>query len=218
MPIFRVPRRGPNGLAQTTHQRLGVAVSLLILVSSCSVSTDPSSGSFSETSTSTTNSRSTSPGPGGSTESGSVLLVPNAQVVFVIDGDTIEVDIDGIQETVRFIGIDTPEKTGGFRPAECYGDEASERMRQLLDPGDAIRLELDVEARDRFERLLAYVYSPDGLLNELMVAEGYAEAVRFEPNTTLATRFEAAEATAREFNLGLWRDCGSADVLLDPAG
>jgi len=218
MPNLRVLRRGPNGLAETSGQRLGVAVSLMLFVSGCSIATEPSSGSFSETSTSTNASTSASPTPGASPESGSVPLVPNAQVVFVIDGDTIEVDIDGIQETIRFIGIDTPEKTGGFRPAECYGDEASERMRQLLEPGDAIRLELDIEARDRFERLLAYVYSPDGLLNELMVAEGYAEAVRFEPNTTLATRFEAAEASAKEFNLGLWRDCGSADVLLEPAG
>lgn len=147
-----------------------------------------------------------------------VPLIPNARVVFVIDGDTIEADVDGIQETVRFIGIDTPEKTGGFRPAECYGDEATARMQQLLQPGDAIRLELDVEVRDRFERLLAYVYSPDGLLNELMVAEGYAAAFRFEPNTTLAERFEAAQRSAQEFDLGLWGQCGGPDVELAPSG
>jgi micrococcal nuclease len=188
----------------------------------CGDLADTSEGSFSTTSApaATTAPTSTSPPNAGEVTDTSALtampLIPNARVEWVIDGDTIEVDIDGIQETVRFIGIDTPEKTGGLRPAECYGDEASARMQQLLEPGDAIRLELDVEARDRYDRLLAYVHSPDGLLNEIMVRDGYADAIRFEPNTTLAVQLEAAEAHAREFNLGLWGACGGPDVLLDP--
>jgi len=146
-------------------------------------------------------------------------LEPNAVVVFVVDGDTVEFDIDGVQESVRFIGIDTPEKIGGFRDAECYGDEASARMRELLAPGDEVYLELDVEARDRFDRLLAYVYRADDalFLNQLMVTEGWAAALAFEPNTLYSDIFDRAESDARRAGLGLWGACGGPDVLLEPS-
>ena len=140
---------------------------------------------------------------------------PTPRVVEVIDGDTITVEVAGAVDTVRLIGIDTPEVDGGFRPAECYGEHASARLRQLLVPGDLIRLELDVETRDRFGRLLAYVHSDDGFVNELLVREGYAAAFPFEPNVTLADRFAAAEAHARAFDLGLWGECGGPDVELE---
>ena len=144
-------------------------------------------------------------------------LVPNATVLEVIDGDTIKVDINGVQESIRFIGIDTPEKVGGFRDAECYGDEASARMRQLLGPGDGVYLELDVEARDRFDRVLAYVYrAEDGVfLNQLMVDEGWAAAFPFEPNTLYSDAFDAAESRAKDLDIGLWGACGGPDLLLD---
>lgn len=145
-------------------------------------------------------------------------LEPNGVVVFVVDGDTVEVDFDGIQESIRLIGIDTPEKTGGFRDAECFGDEASARMHELIGAGDSVYVELDLEPRDRFDRLLGYVYrASDGLfLNMAMVEEGLAAAFPFPPNTLYADRFDDAEATARQLDLGLWRACGGPDVLLQP--
>jgi len=170
----------------------------------------------------TTGADPTNTGPTGNEASGApaaAALEPNAVVVFVVDGDTVEFDIDGVQESVRFIGIDTPEKTGGFRDAECYGDEASARMRELLAPGDEVYLELDIEARDRFDRLLAYVYRADDalFLNQLMVTEGWAAALAFEPNTLYSDIFDRAESDARRAGLGLWGACGGPDVLLDPS-
>jgi len=183
---------------------LGIAA----LASACAVNTNP--GQTSAEPNTITN---------ATTESGTPTLEANATVVFVVDGDTVEVDIDGVQESVRFIGIDTPEKTGGFRDAECYGDEASARMQELLGPGDEVYLELDIEARDRFDRLLAYVYrAEDALfLNHTMVLEGWAATLVFEPNTLYAESFEAAEAAARAAGIGLWGACGGPDVVLNPS-
>ena len=111
-----------------------------------------------------------------------------AEVVFVIDGDTIIADIDGTEENVRLIGIDTPEPQGGFRDEECYGNEASAFTRGLLPEGTAIALSRDVEARDRFDRLLAYVYRvDDGLfVNLAVVSEGMAAPLTIPPNVTFA--------------------------------
>jgi len=143
-------------------------------------------------------------------------LQPNAVVIRVVDGDTIDVDIDGRRESVRLIGIDTPEKTGGFREAECFGDEATARVEELLAPGEPVYLERDEELYDRFDRVLAYVHrTSDSLfVNHQLVLEGFAEAFRFEPNTFHANLFENAEADARSADRGLWAACGSADVPL----
>ena len=141
---------------------------------------------------------------------------PNATVVRIIDGDTVEVDIGGQRESVRLIGIDTPEKTGGLRDAECYGDEATRLMQQLLAPGDLVFLERDEEQYDQYDRVLAYVHrSSDGLfVNHRLVLDGAAAAMRFEPNTFHANMFDAAEATARADELGLWGACGGPDRKL----
>jgi micrococcal nuclease len=143
----------------------------------------------------------------------------NATVVRVIDGDTLVADIDGDQEHVRFIGIDTPESVALDRPDECYGKEASERTKGLLPPGTPIRLERDVEPRDQYDRLLAYVYrATDGLfVNESLVADGYAAAKEFPPNTTLHTQLDAAQGQAQTGRKGLWSACGSPDVTLAPS-
>ncbi len=143
-------------------------------------------------------------------------LVPNAVVVRVVDGDTIDVDIDGRRESVRLIGIDTPEKSGGIREPECFGNEATIRMEELLVPGDPVYLERDEELYDRFDRVLAYVHRTSDALfvNHQLVLEGFAEAFRFEPNTFHAELFAAAESDARAAARGLWAACGSADVPL----
>ena len=147
---------------------------------------------------------------------GMEALQPNAVVIRVVDGDTIDVDIDGRRESVRLIGIDTPEKPGGFREAECFGDEATARVEELLAPGEPVYLERDEELYDRFDRVLAYVHrTSDSLfVNHQLVLEGFAEAFRFEPNTFHANLFENAEADARSADRGLWAACGSADVPL----
>ena len=145
---------------------------------------------------------------GGQSDAGAAQ--PGAAVVtFVIDGDTIDVDIDGQVERVRLIGIDTPETTGGFQPPECFGDDATDRMRALLPVGTPVRLERDQEPRDRFDRLLAYVYRADDdlFINLAMVRDGFAVDFPFEPNLTYASEFAKAADEAQDIGIGLWAVC-----------
>ena len=119
----------------------------------------------------------------------------------VIDGDTITVSGIG---TVRLIGVDAPEKTGGYRPSEPYGDEATRFMKSLLD-GKVVQLEYDGERKDPYDRTLAYVYLEDGTLaNEAIIRAGFAETYR-RFTYRLKPRFQAAEKEAREaHHRGMW--------------
>ena len=127
----------------------------------------------------------------------------------VVDGDTIEIGHDGHSVTVRLIGVDTPETKKPNTPIECFGPEASARTSELLPPGTRVRLERDIEARDKYDRLLAYVYrEPDGLfVNAVLVDEGLARPYRFPPNTTFANDFDRAAAVAAANDVGLWGAC-----------
>ncbi len=134
----------------------------------------------------------------------------SAEVVEVIDGDTLDVrTAAGRVERVRLVGIDTPESVAPDRPVECHGPEASAALGALLPPGTPVRLERDVEARDRFGRLLAYVFrQPDGLLvNEALAAAGAADVLAIPPNTAYDDRVAAAVAGARADGAGLWGAC-----------
>jgi micrococcal nuclease len=137
-----------------------------------------------------------------------------ATVVRVIDGDTIVVRIGGHDEDVRLIGIDTPETHKPNTPVECFGPEATARMQQLLPAGTAVQLERDAEARDRYGRLLAYVYrASDGLFVErTMLDEGFAGVLAIAPNTAHRAELGAAVATAEAAGKGLWRACGGNHV------
>ena len=128
-------------------------------------------------------------------------------VARVVDGDTIEVRLPGGElERVRLLLVDTPEVHGG---AECYGREASERVRALLPEGAEVILERDATNRDSFGRLLRYVRLPDGsMLNERLAAEGYARYLPYDRRNVLhAERIEAAQERARSAGLGLWGAC-----------
>lgn len=130
-------------------------------------------------------------------------------VEFVIDGDTIDIEIGGRHERVRLIGIDTPETYVEDGPPECYGPEASEFMRTLLPAGTEVRLTRDVVGRDDYGRLLAYVYRRDDdlFVNEAIVAAGYARPMTVRPNDAYSGRFVAHAIAAEADDLGLWRAC-----------
>jgi len=134
---------------------------------------------------------------------------PNATLVRVVDGDTIQVEVDGQREKVRLIGIDTPETKKPNSPVECFGPEASAFTTSLLPEGTPLLLERDVEARDDYDRLLAYVYrADDGLFVNLeIVAQGYANLLTFPPNVAHVDDFVAAARAAEAADLGLWRAC-----------
>jgi micrococcal nuclease len=152
------------------------------------------------------------------TDGGPPRPVPagTATVVHPVDGDTIVVDIGGREERVRLIGIDTPESVAPDRPIECFGPESKARTAELLPAGTVVRLERDVEARDKYDRLLAYVIrDTDGvLINLLLVQEGYAEAISYPPNLAHQDELDRAETLARSEHKGLWPACGGTDTPL----
>jgi micrococcal nuclease len=122
-----------------------------------------------------------------------------ARVTRHTDGDTLW--LSGIGK-VRLIGVDTPEVYG---EVECYGREASAFVRRLLPVGARVRYSLGVEERDRYGRALAYVYTGDGrLLNLLLVQRGFAQPLTIPPNDRFAARFVAAARRARARRVGLW--------------
>ena len=133
----------------------------------------------------------------------------NATVERVVDGDTIIADIGGSTERIRLIGIDTPESVKENSPVECFGVEASDQLKQLLPEGSPITVVRDVEARDRFDRLLGYIYrSKDSLfINRQMLADGFAEPFNFEPNSAFRDEFRQVSNDARNENLGMWGSC-----------
>lgn len=137
-----------------------------------------------------------------------------AQVVRVIDGDTIDVQLAGGRvERVRYIGVDTPETVDPRTTVECYGMEASAHNATLVE-GRAVELERDVSERDTYERLLRYVWvvGDDGALrmaNEELVKGGYASAVSYPPDVRYGQRFGELERAARDAHLGLWGACNA---------
>ncbi|NNC78675.1 MAG: thermonuclease family protein [Acidimicrobiales bacterium] len=135
----------------------------------------------------------------------------------VVDGDTIIVSHGSNREIVRLLGIDTPETVDPNRPVQCFGAEATARLKELLPERTAIVLLRDREARDQYGRLLGYIYVGDVLVNEVMLAEGLADLSIYPPNDTLRPQLEAAAKKARTASVGLWSACGGPDVPLDPS-
>lgn len=149
-------------------------------------------------------------------------LGPDAGVVrHVVDGDTVELELaGGVVERVRLIGVDAPESVSPNDPVQCFGPEASARLGELLPEGTVLRLERDVEARDRYDRLLLYLYRADDdlFVNQWLLTEGLADTMFFEPNTTFEVAFTRARNQARAGGVGLWGACDGPDQPLDPTG
>jgi micrococcal nuclease len=132
----------------------------------------------------------------------------HARVLRVVDGDTIKVRLDdGRTERVRYIGIDTPESVKPDTPVQCFAKKASHYNASLV-AGRSVTLRMDAEARDRYGRLLAYVYTDGRFVNRELVARGYARTMTIPPNVAHADEFARLARRAREAGLGLWRACG----------
>lgn len=124
----------------------------------------------------------------------------------VVDGDTLELDMSGRKEKVRLIGINTPETVDPRKSVECFGKEASERMKQLAN-GNLVYLEYDdtQSLRDKYDRLLAYVYlEDDQMLNRKMIAEGYAHEYTYGSPYKYQKEFRELQNFARNQARGLW--------------
>ena len=136
----------------------------------------------------------------------------------VVDGDTLKIEHQGRIESLRLIGIDTPEsrinkkaQKDAARSGEdikkiiSLGQEATRYVKILVKPGDPLRVEFDRQIRDKYGRLLGYVYLPSGkMLNEEIVKAGYANLMTYPPNVKYEEKFLRAYREARENNRGLW--------------
>lgn len=142
--------------------------------------------------------------------------VEEVRVVRVVDGDTIEVLINGKPEPIRYIGIDTPETVDPRKPVQCFGIEASKKNKEFVE-GKMVRLEKDITDRDKYSRLLRYIWVGDTLINEALVAQGFAKSYSYPPDVKYQDRFVAAEKKAREDKLGLWTACTSATLPALPS-
>lgn len=143
-----------------------------------------------------------------------------ATVVRVVDGDTLKIEMNGHEEAVRLIGIDTPESKINKKAKKdavktnhdvdtitAMGREATKYVRTLIRKGDTVSIEFDVQKRDKYKRLLVYAYLSDGkMLNEEIIRAGYANVMTYPPNVKYQERFVKAYREARDTKRGLYRD------------
>jgi micrococcal nuclease len=129
----------------------------------------------------------------------------DGDVVRVVDGDTIHVRVGDRVEKVRYIGVNAPELHHPRKGEEPGGREAAEVNRTLVS-GRHVRLEMDVQARDRYGRLLAYVWVDDTMINAELVRRGYAQVMTVPPNVRHQALFLTREREARQAQRGLWRE------------
>lgn len=170
-----------------------LALAVAVLISGCSSPTTDRS----------TNSDSTSP---VTTDSPAPPSARTADVLVVQDGDSIRVRIDGQEERIRLIGVNTPEQ------GECFGDEARSILDDLVG-GKQILVGTDIEAFDQYGRILGYVWFDDLFVNAEIVRQGVALARPYEPNTSRQDVLEAAEQLAQDAEIGMWSKtaCGATE-------
>jgi len=146
-----------------------------------------------------------------------VVTAP-AKVVRVVDGDTLKVELNGRIENVRLIGIDTPESkvnkkakkyatrsSQDIKTIVSLGKAAVSFIKSIIKPGDLVDIEQDVQSRDRYGRPLVYIYLKSGkMLNEEIIAAGFASVMTIPPNVRYQERFLRAYRAAREERRGLW--------------
>jgi endonuclease YncB( thermonuclease family) len=133
--------------------------------------------------------------PGGGGGGGSMPAGEDAQVVRVVDGDTIDVILNGQEYSIRYLGINTPE-----RDESCYAD--ARQANSLYVSGKTVRLVRDTENTDRFGRLLRYVWVDGVHVNQALIQQGYAEVVLYEPNRAFYNTFLPLEREARAAGRG----------------
>jgi micrococcal nuclease len=129
-----------------------------------------------------------------------------AYVIRAVDGDTIEVSLDGRREDVRYIGVDTPETVKPGTPVQCFGPRAH-RFNTRLVGHQRVRLAFDSERRDVYGRLLAYVQLGKVFVNAELVRRGLARTLTIPPNDRFARRFEGLQMAAARDGRGLWDAC-----------
>ena len=141
------------------------------------------------------------------------------KVIKVVDGDTVRVETDGVEETIRIIGINTPETVDPRKPVECFGQEASNKAKELLD-GQSVRLEADVTQgeRDKYGRLLRYVFLENGTdFGKWMISQGFSFEYRYAASYKYEQDYKTAQVEAQTAKRGLWADGACEDATDDSA-
>jgi len=132
--------------------------------------------------------------------------IPTYKVIRVVDGDTFKVDFNGVEKSVRLIGVDTPESVHPDSNKNTdEGNIASDYTKKLIE-GKNIVLEFDVQEKDQYGRLLAYAYIDGDMVNKLLLQEGYAKVSTYPPNIKYVDEFTTIEKKARENKKGFWSD------------
>ncbi len=139
----------------------------------------------------------------------STVVEVQGTVIVVIDGDTIDAQLGPTRERIRLIGINSPESVDLRKPIECFGPEASTHLKELLAQGSPIRVERDVEERDKYGRLLAYVFrgSDAVMVNLQQAIDGFADTMDIRPNSTHAAAIRSAVDDAKLHQRGMWATC-----------
>ncbi|MCY7751677.1 thermonuclease family protein [Bacillus inaquosorum] len=127
-------------------------------------------------------------------------------VIRVIDGDTFIADVNGTEERIRLILVDTPETVHPTKEVQPYGKEASAFTKKQLE-NQSVYLEYDQEKRDKYDRLLAYVFLKDGTsFNKILLEKGYARLAVFPPNIKYEDEYKQAEEAAKNEKIGIWNN------------
>lgn len=127
----------------------------------------------------------------------------DAEIVRVVDGDTMKVTIGKKEETIRLLIVDTPETKDPNKPIQPFGKEATAYAVKNLD-GKSVKLELDVSERDRYGRLLVYLWIGDKLFNEMLLKNGLARVAVYQPNVKYVDQFRAAQKAAQKARINIW--------------
>ncbi|MCA0171476.1 thermonuclease family protein [Bacillus sp. RAR_GA_16] len=127
-----------------------------------------------------------------------------AKVDRVVDGDTLKVTMEDREETIRLLLVDTPETKHPSKPVQPFGPEASQFAKEQLE-GKKVGIEIDVSERDKYGRLLAYIWIGDQMFNEMLLEEGLARvAYIYQPNVKYVDQFQKIQRQAQEEGKGIW--------------
>ncbi|NDI33587.1 thermonuclease family protein [Chengkuizengella sediminis] len=129
----------------------------------------------------------------------------NGTITDIVDGDTIKVQFEGKEETIRLLLVDTPETVHPNKPIQPFGPEASKFAKDTLTLGKKVQIEIDVSERDKYGRLLAYLWVEGKLFNEMLLEKGLARvAYIYPPNVKYVDQFQETQEKARQEGIGIW--------------
>ncbi|MBP0724668.1 thermonuclease family protein [Bacillus sp. RG28] len=184
-----------------TRNLSSIVLAIVILLSGCSSSNTTLHSSSQNIHNQTKNTSSNQ--QSSNTHHNNLLF--DAKVERVIDGDTLKINFNGRSETVRLLLIDTPETVHPHKPVEPFGKEASNFTKQTLPSGSTIQVELGIGERDKYGRLLAYIYMNGKMINEQLLEKGLARvAYVYPPNTKHIDEFRDIQSKAQKKAIGIW--------------